>query len=170
MTTTVKAEPNMFRVERSATIQAPARMVFRLIDDLHAWEIWSPYEERDPAMRRSYGGAESGRGAVYAWDGKGRAGAGRMEITASSEPSRVVIQLEVLRPFRARHTAEFTVEAEGEAAKVTWAMCGAAPLMETLKGIASDMIKGVGRDFEAGLGNLKRAAESAPAMNRAAVG
>ena len=62
-------QPDTFRVERSVTIQAPPDKVFALINDFHQWERWSPWENIDPAIRRSYSGAASGKGAVYEWSG-----------------------------------------------------------------------------------------------------
>src|SRR5260221_894777 len=105
MTTALKTRPDTFRVERSITIAAPAQTIFRLIDDFHAWGLWSPYEKLDPAMTRTYVGSESGLGAVYAWESKGKAGAGRMEIVRSTASTRIVIQLDFFKPFSARNTA-----------------------------------------------------------------
>ena len=47
---------------------------------LHQWTRWSPWEDVDPDLHRAYSGAEEGVGAVYAWSGNRKAGAGRMEI------------------------------------------------------------------------------------------
>ena len=73
-------KPNKLRVQRAASIKAPAERIFPLINDFHKWRTWSPYENKDPAMKRTYGGAESGKGATYAWDGDKNVGSGRMEI------------------------------------------------------------------------------------------
>ena len=73
-------KPNTLRVQRSVSINAPAEKIFPLIADFHQWLKWSPYENKDPAMKRTYDGAERGKGAVYAWDGDKNVGSGRMEI------------------------------------------------------------------------------------------
>ena len=70
-----------FTVERSTTVAAPPSAVYPLLVDFRRWQEWSPWEGVDPAMRRTYSGAPSGRGAVYAWSGNRKAGQGRMEIT-----------------------------------------------------------------------------------------
>jgi hypothetical protein len=59
-------KPDTLRVTRATSIQAPAETIFPLVNDFHQWDGWSPYEHKDPAMKRSYSGAESGKGAVYA--------------------------------------------------------------------------------------------------------
>lgn len=151
--------PDTFRIERTTTIDAPPEKIFPLIDDLHRWVAWSPYEGRDPAMARTHGGAPAGRGAVYAWSGNRQIGQGRMEITESAPPSRVVIRLDFLRPFEAHNTAEFTLEPRGAATRVTWAMYGPNRYVGKLMGLVMNMDRMIGGDFEAGLANLKAAAE-----------
>jgi hypothetical protein len=67
-------KPDTFRVERAATIKAPPEKIFALISDLHGWGSWSPWEKMDPAMKTTYSGAASGKGAVYKWEGSGKPG------------------------------------------------------------------------------------------------
>lgn len=52
---------------RSTVMDAPVDQVRALIEDLHAWESWSPWQELDPAMQQTYSGAERGIGAKMAW-------------------------------------------------------------------------------------------------------
>ena len=56
--------PDSFRVQRSISIKAPPEKVFTLINDLRDWSKWSPYEKKDPGMKRTFSGASSGKGAV----------------------------------------------------------------------------------------------------------
>src|SRR5262249_18431928 len=91
--------PDTFRVQRSASISAPPEKVFALITDLRGWTAWSPYEKKDPAMKRTYAGNDKGKGAIYSWDGDKNVGAGRMEVIDVTPPSRVVIKLDFQRPF-----------------------------------------------------------------------
>jgi hypothetical protein len=151
--------PDSFSVQRSTTVEAPAGRIFPFINDLHAWTAWSPYETRDPGMKRSYGGAASGKGATYAWDGNRNVGAGHMEILDAPAPSRVTIKLDFSRPFEGHNTAEFTLEPQGDATKVTWAMHGPALFVGKVMGLFIDMDAMIGKDFEAGLANLKALAE-----------
>ena len=151
--------PDSFRVERAAVIKAPPAKVFALIDDFHQWAGWSPWEKRDPAMKRTHSGAASGKGAVYAWEGNGDVGAGRMEILETTAPSRVLIRLDFIKPFEARNTAEYTLRPEGEATRVTWAMYGPAPFVSKLMQVFVSMDAMIGKDFEQGLANLKALAE-----------
>jgi hypothetical protein len=152
-------KPDIFRVQRSASIRAPADRIFGLITDLRGWRAWSPYEKRDPEMARTYSGADKGKGAAYAWDGNRNVGAGRMEIVDVAPPSKVVIKLEFLRPFKANNTAEFVMEPKDDATMVTWAMYGPNQFIGKAMCIFIDMDKMIGKDFEDGLANLKAVAE-----------
>ena len=154
------SRPNGFRVERTARIKAPPEKIFSLIDDFHAWVAWSPYEKIDPALQRSYSGAEHGKGAAYEWLGNNKVGKGRMEITQSSPPSKIVFALHFMKPFEARNTVEFTMVPEGDATSVTWAMHGSSPFMAKVMCIFMSMDNMVGKQFEEGLANLKAVAEA----------
>lgn len=149
-----------FRVERSTRIKAPPEVAFVLVDDFKRWTAWSPYEHRDPALERTYSGAESGRGAIYAWNGDKNVGQGRMEITESTPSSRVAMDLEFIRPFAARNIAEFTFVPDGDYTIVTWAMWGPSPFISKLMGVFVNFDRMIGKDFEAGLAKLKAVAES----------
>jgi uncharacterized protein YndB with AHSA1/START domain len=151
--------PGTFRVERTLRIQAPPEKVQGYIEDFHLWPQWSPFEKLDPAMQRTFSGAEKGRGAQYAWEGNGKAGAGHMEILESDPGSRVTISLDFLKPFKANNTAEFTLVPRDGGTEVTWAMFGPVPFVAKIMHLFIDVDSMVGKDFEAGLANLKALAE-----------
>jgi hypothetical protein len=154
-------KPDTFSVRRSALVRAPAEKIFPLINNFHQWTDRSPRENRDPAMKRSYSGAESGKGAVYAWEGNRNVGSGRMEILDATSPSKIVIKLDFFKPFEGHNTAEFVFVPERDASmtNVTWVMHGPAPLMSRVMQVFMNLDKMIGNDFEAGLVNLKRLVE-----------
>ncbi len=151
--------PDTFRLERTATIKAPPEKIFALINDFHQWGRWSPYEKIDPGLKRSFSGAESGKGAVYGWEGNKDIGSGRMEILESQPPGRVLIKLDFMTPFEAHNTAEFTLVPAGDTTQVTWAMYGPQPFVAKVMSLVFNMEKMVGPQFEEGLANLKGATE-----------
>ena len=152
-------KPDQFRVQRTAAIKAPPDKIFPLINDFKAWPAWSPYETKDPEMKRTYGNASSGRGAIYAWDGNSNVGAGNMLITDAPAPSKVALDLNISRPIEAHNKVEFTLVPAGDSTTVTWAMNGNAPYWAKIFHVFFDMDKMVGDDFEAGLAKLKAVAE-----------
>src|SRR3984893_624278 len=153
------AKPDTFSVQRAAAVKAPPEKIFSLINDFHRWGGWSPWENKDPAMKRSYSGAESGKGAVYAWDGNKNVGSGRMEILDTSAPSKILIKLDFFKPFEGHNTAEFTMLPQGDATHITWVMYGPASLMSKVMQVFMNLDNMIGKDFETGLSNLKKATE-----------
>lgn len=151
--------PDTFRVQRATSIKAPPEKIFAILNDFQKWGSWSPWEKKDPAMKRTFGATTSGKGAVYAWEGNKDVGQGRMEIAESVPPSRVAIKLDFEKPFEAHNLVEFRLEPKGDATNVTWAMQGDAPYFAKIIHVFINMDKMVGHDFEAGLANLKAVAE-----------
>jgi uncharacterized protein YndB with AHSA1/START domain len=152
-------KPDTFRVQRATTVKAPPEKIFPLINEFHQWRTWSPYETKDPAMKRSYSGEASGKGAVYGWEGNKNVGSGRMEILDAEAPSRIIIKLDFFTPFEGHNTAEFTMLPQGDGTNVTWLMHGPAPFIGKIMHVFINMDHMVGKDFEIGLANLKRLTE-----------
>jgi K+-transporting ATPase KdpF subunit len=150
--------PDTFRVQRAASIKAPPEKIAAVLGDFRGWQAWSPWEKMDPAMKRNYGGAEKGKGATYAWEGNSKVGQGRMEITDATA-SRVALDLDFLKPFEAHNKVVFTLVPQGDATEVDWAMQGPMPYISKVISVFCDMDSMVGKDFEAGLANLKTVAE-----------
>jgi carbon monoxide dehydrogenase subunit G len=156
-------KPDTFRVQRGISIKAPPEKIFPLINDFDNFGAWSPYEKKDPAMKRTLSGAANGKGAVYEWEGDHNVGKGRMQITDTSPPSRVTINLDFVKPFETHNIVEFTLEPKGDSTNVTWAMHGPSPYIAKVMHIFFDMDSMVGKDFETGLANLKTIAEKSAA-------
>jgi uncharacterized protein YndB with AHSA1/START domain len=151
--------PNSFEVRRTANIRAPADRIFPLLNDFQRWGAWSPYEKKDPAMRRTFSGAVTGKGAVYTFEGNGQVGAGRLEITEVSPPTKVALTLDMIKPMKGHNEIVFTLEPTGDATMVTWAMRGSSPFLAKVMHLFFNMDRMIGRDFETGLANLKANAE-----------
>ena len=153
-------KPPGFSVQRSVVVAAPPEKVFAVLNDFRRWPEWSPWEKLDPAMKRTLGGAERGKGATYAWQGNAKAGAGRMEIVESVPAKTVGIQLDFIEPIEGRNTTVFTLTPQaGGGTQVNWEMRGLSPFVSKLMQVFVSMDRMIGNDFEEGLANLKRVVE-----------
>ena len=137
-------KPDTFSILREIDIKAQPERIFPLIEDFRRWGGWSPWENRDPAMQRTFSGPPSGKGAVYAWQGNKNVGSGRMEIMEAALPNRIVIKLDFLAPFEAHNTAEFNMLPQGERTRVTWRMFGPSSFMMKVMHVFMNMDKMVG--------------------------
>ena len=155
----IAMQPAAFRIVRSARIAAPAAAIFPHVNNLRAWEAWSPFEKLDPAMKRTYEGAQAGTGASYAWSGNSKAGEGRCTIMESHPDTLVRLKLEFVRPFACTNAVDFTFKPEGNQTVVTWDMTGENNFMAKGFSLFVNMDKMVGGEFEKGLANMKMVVE-----------
>jgi uncharacterized protein YndB with AHSA1/START domain len=156
----VAMQPSQFRVNRQADMDAPAEMVFSLVNDFRQWRAWSPWEGKDPNLQRSYAGSSSGSGAIYGWVGNKQVGEGRMTITESLPPSLIRILLEFIKPFPGVCNTEFTFTPTDSGTHVSWTMTGKHNFIQKAFCMFMNMDKMIGGDFEKGLEAMKSAAES----------
>jgi len=152
-------KPDTFQVTRSIKIEASPERIYPLIADFRAWGAWSPWEKKDPAMKRSYGGPETGVGATYAWAGDKNVGEGSMRITEAQAPGKLALKLDFLKPFEAHNDVVFALTPQGQGTNVTWIMAGPTPFIGKIMHVFMDMDRMVGGDFESGLKAMKATAE-----------
>ena len=156
--------PDSFRVQRTASIQAPPEKIFPLINDLRRFNTWNPFDKKDPNVKGSYSGAASGAGAAYAFEGNKDVGRGSIQIIESAPASEVRMRLDMLSPFEAHNIVEFDlrpgVGGNGSSVtRVTWAIQGPVPYFAKIFHMFCNMDGMIGKDFENGLAKLKVIAE-----------
>jgi hypothetical protein len=159
----VALRPADYRVERSLTIAAPASVLFDLVNDHHKFNTWNPFLKVDPNVKNTYSGPDSGVGAVCAWEGNSKIGAGSSTITESKPGELVRERMDWKRPMEGTSTVEFTFKPAGDKTVVTWAMYGKNGFMGKLFSLFMDCEKMVGPQFEEGLASLGKVAASATA-------
>lgn len=154
------SRPDIFRIQRTARIDAPSARIFPLIDTLRNHALWSPFFRKDPAMRSTYSGSDQGVGAALDFIGNKDVGSGRLTITGHQPPDQVTMRLQMIKPFAADNVVRFTLVPRGESTEVTWAMEGRQPYLAKVMCLFFDMDAMVGKDFAAGLATLKTLAEA----------
>jgi hypothetical protein len=150
--------PDNYHVERSVLIKAAPEKIFAYINDFHRWDEWTPYN-KDPAMKKTYSGSASGKGARYAWEGNRDVGQGEITLADSTPPTKLVFNLHMMKPFEGRNVASFSLAAAGDATRVTWSLDDKHNLFLKTLTLFMNMDSMIGRDFETGLARLKTAAE-----------
>ena len=152
-------KPDDFETKRTASIAAPPEKIFPLISDLRAFNSWNPFVQGDTANSGSYSGPPAGKGAAYDFEG-GKSGSGRFVITDSKPHLKLVMDLNMFKPFRGDNVVEFTLKPNaGATTDVTWAMRGKSTFVPRLMGVFMNMDQMVGGQFDKGLANLKALAE-----------
>ncbi len=158
----VALQPAEFHVARTATVAAPAEVVFAQVNELKKWEAWSPWVKIDPAMKQTYEGPASGIGAISRWAGNNQVGEGSMTITESRPNELLRFTLEFIKPMAGTSTAEFSFRPEGNQTSITWSMSGRNNFIAKAMCLFMNMDKMVGGEFEKGLAQIKSITETAP--------
>lgn len=146
-----------FQVTRTQQVKAAPDKVYALVVAPRAWQQWSVWNRRDPAMSITYSGPETGTGAAWDWKSTSQ-GNGGMRLTAAEPPRRVAYEIR-FEGFSSVSTGELRLEAVGDGTEVTWRMdgdMGGNPLYRWFALFSDQMI---GKDFAEGLANLKALAE-----------
>ena len=146
-------KPDIFSIQRTRRIEAAPERVFPLINDVHEFIKWSPFE-KDPNMKRTFRGPSAGPGMIYEFDGNRNVGAGRVEVTESHPVSKIVMRLVMLRPFAADNTVVFTLAPSAGGTDVTWQMSGKQPFMAKVMSTIINCDRMVGGEFDKGLTSL----------------
>lgn len=160
--------PDDTHVERSVKIDAPPATVFALVNDLEQFNRWSPWAERDPDMSYEISDPAAGVGASMSWAGDPETvGSGRMEIIGSEPYQRVETALDFGEQGGA--VAFFELEPVEDGTEVTWGFDTSADGNVIGRYMGLMMDKWVGADYQEGLQNLKRLAESLPDVDFSAL-
>jgi uncharacterized protein YndB with AHSA1/START domain len=149
--------PSAFSVARSTHVAAPPAKVYALVADPRRWKDWSVWNRRDPQMAMSYSGAASGAGAVWSWQSRSE-GDGQMTFTEAEAGRRIAYEL-FFPDFGTTSAGSLTLAPEAEGTRITWTIAGDLGGNPLMRWFALAMDGLIGRDFEAGLANLKLLAE-----------
>lgn len=82
------SQPNQWRIEHQATIEAPAAEIFAQFNSLKNTPKWSAWNvQQMPTLKSRYIGPDSGVGASEAWENDGSSGTTSI---VTSEPNRLI--------------------------------------------------------------------------------
>lgn len=157
--------PKQVHIERSITIERPVTMMFELLNSYRYYNEWSPWAKRDPNAQFIISGPDSGIGARMSWVGDPHlVGSGWQQIVASKPYEQINIKLD----FDSQGLADtgFTLAGQGDETTITWFfdsdLTQGVNILDSFLaryfGLLFD--RWVGGDYEAGLTNLKKYAES----------
>ncbi len=153
-------QPDSTHVERSVLVNAVPADVFPYANNFDLWVKWSPFQDLDPKQVITQSPVHEGKDAWFEWNGDSDVGQGRMTITESTPPSRVVEQLHFMKPMESMSTATLTFEPVGDQTKVTWAFDQKNDFVGKLASLFVDMDGMLGTSFQSGLDKMKPLAEA----------
>lgn len=149
--------PKKLEVTRSIEMDAPANMIYNVINDFKNEPKWSPWIQQDPSMQVTLSDNTSGVGATSTWTSE-TMGDGRQEIVESAKARSIKTKLN-FEGFDGDNYANWTFEPNGDKTKVSWGMNGAEnPFFTRFFNI---LMKGSIQDnYDEGLASLKQMVEA----------
>ena len=149
--------PKRFNVEKTVVINKPVSLVMGYVGDLNYYSKWNPWQQSDPSATNTITGTPKTPGHKYAWQGK-KIGIGSLTLR-SLDSKHIHFDLEFLKPFKSKAKDNWLFEPWGNTdSKVTWQNSGELPWpMASLMGPM--IIRGLNKQFEQGLNNLKKMCE-----------
>ncbi|WP_395846630.1 SRPBCC family protein [Cystobacter fuscus] len=156
----VTSRPSTYRTERAMPLAAPAEIPFALVNDLHRWRLWSPWDALDPGMRRHFDGPIAGPEAVYTWAGNARAGKGRMTVLESRPYDFIRVRFERLAPRPSTSTLDFTFQPTAEGVLLRWSQEGQLSWMDKARSLFTDLEARRGEELDQGLKALAAVSET----------
>jgi hypothetical protein len=153
--------PREYGVAREVTIAKPSAEVFNYAKLLRNQDKFSVWANKDPNMVKEYRGIDGTVGFVSAWDSKmDDVGKGEQEIKQITDGKRIDYELHFIKPFESRDQAYMTFEpVSANETRVQWGFKGKMPYPMNLMLLFMNMDKMLGKDFSAGLANLKSTLE-----------
>ncbi len=143
--------PNVFKVEKSITINAPKTEVYPHIAQQKLQNEWSVWAQMDSNQKVTFEGVDGTPGSKYSWEGE-ITGKGSQELVSVSS-DQIKFNLIFTDPYESQADVYFNLEENGTRTVVTWGFDSEMPFPMNIFTLFGDM--GVGDDFQKGLENLK---------------
>lgn len=149
------------KYEKSITINAPAEKVWQSTNTLKAMDLWSPWNDLDPNMKKEWSGVTGNPGEKVCWESKNKdAGKGCQEVKkVDAAHKRIDTEIKFLTPYESEANAYVTVTPEGNGSKATWGFSSKIPYPFTIMKLFMNMEDAVGKDYQKGLSKLKNISE-----------
>ncbi len=147
-------------VKRSATIDAPANVIFPNVNDMAKWQEWGSWYKQDPNMKLTYTENTAGLGAKSTWESE-KLGNGSQEII-EVVPNELIKTKMQFDDWEGNSFADIIFDKIGDKqTKVTWTLAGDRDIPFLQRGIMKLMgFEGmIEKDYDTGLANLKALSE-----------
>ncbi len=151
--------PKDFNTEESINVEAPAPVVFNLVNSLQKSALWNDWSLSDSTMQTTYNYVVSGVGAESTWTSASQ-GTGTQKIVESVKNQKVTTQLE-FDGWDGVNTADFILTEAGKNTDLTWTFESGSEVPFLLRGVmlVSGATSSMKKSYRKGLENIKAIAE-----------
>lgn len=152
--------PSQTTVSRSAQINKPVSIPFKLVNHLPSWTLWSPWYFMDTTAEISYSNPEEGTGAFYTWKSKNPdVGSGKLMIDNSTTNESIEITL-MFNEWGTSNTRFDFEQLDEKTTKITWTLVSTHGWNIISRWFGLFLDRMLGKDFEQGLAKITEVSES----------
>lgn len=152
--------PKDMSYEKSVLINADIKAVWKNVSSHAAMDKWSPWNSKDPDMKKTLTGTDGTVGAKQAWVSKVKGvGEGSQTITKMEEPTLMETRLDFLKPFKSTALAYIKLADESTKTRVAWGFKSKMPYPMNLMMLFMNFEKAMDKEFGEGLSKLKAICE-----------
>jgi effector-binding domain-containing protein len=152
--------PTKQHIEKSLTINAPAKTLYEQISKLETFNRFSVWSQNDSLLQNTISGNDGTVGAVNSWKGDPEiSGEGKMEITELKPNESIQHHITFISPRKAEAESSFILQEKNGQTTITWNFDLLTPRPWNVLNSFSGLDKKMGKDFDQGLANLKSLVE-----------
>lgn len=158
--------PKNMDVSKEISIDAPAPIVYNLVNSMPRTAHWNPWLAMDTSMTNTYSGPTDGIGSRMEWT-SATMGNGTQEIVESIKNQKVRTALTFDPDHSDINHADFLFAPEGKGTKTTWTFTSGSDIPFIARGFmyVLGMKKMMHTAYESGLKEIKRIAEERHSTN-----
>ncbi len=155
----VSTRPALFKYSSSTVLKATPEKIYPYLSQLKLGGQWSPYEQRDPAMKKSFSGTDGAPGSKLVFDGNKDVGAGSVEIISLIPNQETKLHLLMTKPMSADNLITYKLDSVPEGTRFTWTMEGENGFFGKLFVMIIDCKAMMEKDMNQGFENLRKIVE-----------
>lgn len=145
---------------KSIAIDAPVHVVWKNVNSLADLDKWSPWNDRDPGMKKDWKGTDGTVGASQSWESDVESvGSGSQTISKIEAPNLLETDLNFYEPYESEAKAYVKLTADGGRTVVTWGFESEMPYPFNLMGLFMNLDEMLDEDYNKGLERLKQICE-----------
>ncbi len=146
---------------KSIAIDAPVHVVWENVNSLADLDKWSPWNDKDPGMKKDWIGTDGTVGAIQSWESDVEGvGTGSQTISNIEAPNLFETDLKFYEPYESEAKAYVKLTSDGNRTVVTWGFESEMPYPFNIMGLFMNLEEMLDEDYNKGLGRLKQICEN----------
>jgi len=146
--------------EKTIAINSSINDVWENVNSLKSMDRWSPWNDKDPNMKKTLTGTDGTVGAKQSWESDVKdVGVGSQTIVSIDKPTNINTKLDFIKPFKSTADGYVKLAEEDDSTKATWGFKSQMPYPMNLMKLFMNFEKSMDTDFGKGLNKLKEVCE-----------